>query len=155
MKPTRKPNDVRIAVIGLAVAVAAAACGVLLPSVAAAQMYEQSWNFKSRDRAGLAVVMKQAESGMYGRSSSSGAVLGSSGAAQTYLVCGGAGGAGDTASSATANSSCIILNNTTGDLSVGQDAQGDQTADAQTQSTVDQVQNILDGEAGGQQQALP
>src|SRR3546814_4172507 len=76
MKPTGKSNDLRHAAGGLAVAAALAAFGVLMPTVASAQMYDQSWNFKPRDRAGLAVVMKQAESGMFDRSSSTGGSMG-------------------------------------------------------------------------------
>lgn len=142
MSFNRRHADGRRVSAALGIATALAFLGVLAPSLASAQMYQQNWNFKSRDRAGLAVVMKQAESGMFNRSSSSSAATGSSGSS-TLLVCGGGGG-GDTASSATANSSCIILNNATGDLSIGQDSQGDQSANATTQSTVDQVQQILD-----------
>jgi len=125
--------------------VAFSAVVLLLPAVASAQMYERAWDFTPRDRAGLAVVQKQVESGAF--SSSNGTIssgTSASGSNSTLLLCGGDGGD----SSATANSSCIILNNATGDLVIGQDAVGDQSANASSETTsstvADEVTQILD-----------
>lgn len=111
---------------------------------AGAQMSESPWQFRYRDRAGLAVVMKQTEDA----ASNSGGLYGGSGAGvsadTTVLVCGG-----ESASTATSNSSCIILNNATGDLSIGQDSLGDQNAtNAASTTSVDAVEQILQSSAG-------
>lgn len=129
----------------------AAAFGLALAGEASAQMFERPWSFKSRDRASLAVVMKQVEEGMFSRRSENSAA-GNGGAvggfnSSTLLLCGGSGGD----ASATANSSCIILNNATGDLTIGQDAVGDQGASAasETNTTVaEKVEQILDSGDG-------
>lgn len=83
---------------------------------------QEAWSPAPRDRAGLAVVMGQAN-GDIDTSGGSG-----SGASATTLVCGGGGGT----SSATANSTCIILNNATGSVGIGQDSVGDQGATTST-----------------------
>jgi hypothetical protein len=58
---------------------------------------------------------------------------------QTVLVCGeGEGGA----SASTANSSCLILNNVTGSISVGQDNLGDQSATNSPTSTSTTTNNM-------------
>ncbi|WP_119165132.1 hypothetical protein [Algihabitans albus] len=98
---------------------------------AAAQMYERPFGFAGRDRASLAVIMKQAESGMFdnsGRTSS-----GSSGLDYnvTNLICGGDSGTAN----ADANSACVILNNSTGNVGADQDAIGDQGASSDVDST--------------------
>lgn len=117
---------------------------------ATAQMTEP-WAFKTRDRAGLAVIQKQVDEGLYSRSNSSTGVVGSAGSAgQTLLYCGGGGGT----SSATSNSSCIILNNTTGNLSVGQDSQGDQSAETTSDTTIGEVEEILN-QSGGPGSDIP
>ncbi len=117
--------------------VAAAAAGLsLLAGTASAQMFEQPRQFKARDGAGLAVFMRS----LQGTSASS-----TAGGDSTVLVCGGSGGQ----STATANSSCIILNNSdASSLGIGQASDGDQGADANTESTTttttaDEVSNIL------------
>lgn len=124
---------------------AGAALAVLAGTLpAAAQMSEDPWQFKRRDRAGLAVVMKQAEAGAF--SSATASATAGVASETTVLMCGG--GDGGTAS-ATANSSCIILNNATGDLSIGQDALGDQSArNTQTGSALDDVEDILASPTG-------
>ena len=120
--------------------IAAAAAGIsLVAGTASAQMFEQPRQFKARDGAGLAVFMRN----LQGTPSNS--VVG--GGDSTFLVCGGSGGQ----SSATANSSCIILNNSdASSLGIGQDSDGNQDADATTESTTnnstttaDEVSNIL------------
>lgn len=117
---------------------AAAAAGIsLLAGAASAQMFEQPRQFKARDGAGLAVFMRS----LQGTTTSAT----TSGGDSTLLVCGGSGGQ----STATANSSCIILNNSDASaLGIGQDSDGDQGADANTESTTttttaDEVNNIL------------
>lgn len=111
----------------------------LLAGAAMAQMYEKPYGFAARDRAGLAVYMKNLEESR----SNSGTVSSGVGDA-TYLVCGGGGG-GSSASS-TANSSCIIVNNSDANLGIGQDSDGNQDANADTETTTttaDEVSNIL------------
>lgn len=116
---------------------AAVAAGIsLFAGAASAQMFEQPRQFKSRDGAGLAVFMRSLQT------PTASAVAGGD---STLLVCGGSGGQ----STATANSSCIILNNSDASaLGIGQDSDGDQDANASTESTTttttaDEVSNIL------------
>lgn len=121
---------------GLLVTVATGAS--LLAGSALAQMYEKPYGFATRDRAGLAVYMKNLEESRKKKSSSTTGV-----GTATYLVCGGGGGSSATS---TANSSCIILNNSDAALGIGQDSAGDQDANAETESTTttaDEVSNIL------------
>jgi len=113
----------------------------LIAGSAVAQMYEKPYGFQARDRAGLAVYMKNLDES---RSKSSDA---SSAAASTYLVCGGGGGG----STSTANSSCIILNNSDAALGIGQDSLGNQDANSKvetttTTTTADEVNNILNSQ---------
>lgn len=120
----------------LTAAFAAGAC--LLAGTAFAQMYEKPYSPQARDRAGLAVYMKNLEESRRNTVTSSG------GGDATYLVCGGSGGQ----STATANSSCVILNNSDAQLGVGQGSDGNQNANAATNTTTttttaDEVSNIL------------
>lgn len=114
------------------------AAGVLLSQTApaSAQMFENPWSAKSRDRSSLAVYMKQAESGLYDKSTNNGA---SAGGSLTQLVCGGGG----SSSSATANSACIIMNNSNGNVGTGQDSTGDQTANTTDNSASSTTNNSL------------
>lgn len=121
-----------------ALLVTATTGAVLLAGSAMAQMYEKPYGFAPRDRAGLAVYMKNLDESRK-KSTTTSDVVGSA----TYLVCGGGGGSSATS---TANSSCIILNNSDAALGIGQDSIGDQGADANTESnttTADEVANIL------------
>ena len=68
----------------LTAAFAAGAC--LLAGTAFAQMYEKPYSPQARDRAGLAVYMKNLEESRRNTVTSSG------GGDATYLVCGGSGG---------------------------------------------------------------
>ncbi|NIZ03869.1 hypothetical protein [Thalassospira lucentensis] len=124
---TNFPKTRRMLKWGAPVLVAA---GMLLTQVApvSAQMFEKPWSAKSRDRSSLAVYMKQAESGLFDKSTGTGTGTGGS---LTQLVCGGGGGT----SSATANSACIIMNNSNGVVDTGQDSTGDQTANTTDNST--------------------
>lgn len=121
----RRCSAVAIALVG------AAGLQLAGTTVAYAQMME-SYRFQSRDRASIAFAMRQVEN--ESSSNSSSGVVSQSPAAQTVLVCGGGGG-GDTASSSTANSTCLILNNATGEISVGQDNQGNQDSNASSEAT--------------------
>lgn len=110
----------------------------LPPSSARAQMFDSPWSAGPRDRAGIAVIIKQAESGFFDSRNG-----GSSGQAAisydtTTLICGGGGGD----STATANSSCLILNNATGAIDVGQGSDGGQSATSNASSTVNQAESI-------------
>jgi hypothetical protein len=115
------------------------AAGVsLFAGSAAAQMSEKPYSFQARDRAGLAVYMKNLEESRNNNSSDS------TTAAATYLVCGGGSGG----STSTANSSCIIINNSDAALGIGQDSAGSQDSNSNvettsTTTTADQVSNIL------------
>ena len=77
---------------------------------------KEPWNGQKYDRAAMAVIMHQLDSGS---SASSNSVT-----AGTTLVCGGGGGT----SSATANSSCIIINNGSANINAGQASDGAQSA---------------------------
>ncbi len=78
------------------------------------------WGFSNQNRASIAALMKQAED-----SNSRGATAAQVGGDVTNLVCGN----GANSSTATGNSACIIMNNSNGDISTGQDSTGDQTAE--------------------------
>lgn len=121
---------------GLAALVAAGVS--LFAGSAAAQMSEKPYSFQARDRAGLAVYMKNLDESRRNNSSAT-----STGAA-TYLVCGGGSGG----STSSANSSCIIINNSDAALGIGQDSQGNQDSNSNvetttTTTTADEVSNIL------------
>ena len=121
---------------GLAVVIAVGAS--MTAGTAMAQMFEQPYGFQARDRAGLAVYMKNLQESR----SDNGTVA--AGGDATYLVCGGSGGS----ATSTANSSCIILNNSDAALGIGQDSAGDQNSDSnvetnETTTTADEVSNIL------------
>ncbi len=76
-----------------------------------AQQFNQAWGFTTQNRASIAALMQQVE-----KSEGTGnAVV--SGGGYDSLVCGG-----DGMSSATGNSTCIILNNSDGTIQVGQDS---------------------------------
>lgn len=116
-----------------------AAGASMIAGSAIAQMYEKPYGFQARDRAGLAVYMKNLEESRNNSSDTT-----TSAGSATYLVCGGGGGG----STSTANSSCIILNNSDAALGIGQDSQGDQDSNSNvettsTTTTADEVSNIL------------
>ncbi len=115
-----------------------AACVSLAAGSAAAQMSQKPYSFQARDRAGLAVYMKNLDESRNSSSSSSAANPG------TYLVCGGGSGG----ATSQANSSCVIINNSDAALGLGQDSQGNQDSGSSTNTTsntttADEVSNIL------------
>lgn len=109
------------------------------------------WNFAPEDRAGIAAIMKNVESGV--SPNGPGAIIcgGTSGAS-------GQGATGSGASS-TANSSCIIVNGSPGtQISNPQDSHGDQTSTSTAKSKTtnggsgggaDAVSAILNGNKQG------
>lgn len=102
----------------LAIAILMGTMGI--SNIAHAQQYNQSWQFKGQNRASIAALMKQVEQ----ESEASNAVVQQVPGSYDTLICGG----GDGQSAATANSTCIILNNATGSIQIGQDSDGSQTA---------------------------
>lgn len=125
---------------GAARAAAGALLLTLLSATASAQMFDKPWSATPRDRAGIAVIMKQAESGLYDRrdQKGSGGGVPSLTYNTTTLVCAGSGGE----ATSTANSSCLILNNATGAIDVGQGADGNQGASSSNSSTVNQAETM-------------
>jgi hypothetical protein len=105
--------------LGLALLIAAT-------SAYAAGQNKEPWSGQKYDRAAMAVIMRNADSGSSASSNSIGA--------STTLVCGGGGGT----SSATANSTCIIVNNGAADITAGQTSDGGQSASSSTSTTADQ-----------------
>lgn len=103
----------------------AAICSIFLfanVNNASAQMKSEPWGFNPQNRASIAALMQQIE-----RPPNSDVAPVSA----DSLVCGGSEKA-----SARANSTCIILNNALGNISIGQDANGDQTATSDETSVV-------------------
>ncbi len=112
-------------------------------------MGRSPWNFAPEDRAGIAVIMKNVESGF-------------SASGPGTIVCGGTSGAsgqGATGSgaSSTANSSCIIVNGSPGtQINNPQHSDGDQTSTSTAKSKTnnnsggsDAVSSILNGNKQG------
>jgi hypothetical protein len=115
------------------------------------------WNFTPQNRAAIAIAIKNIEDPASG------------GSGAGTIVCGGTGGASGqgatgSAASATANSSCIIINNSDGAIvDSDQDSDGDQDADSTTTTqtnnaaakkkpgggSIDDVANILNGNKQG------
>lgn len=97
----------------------------LAPAVAFAEagQRKEAWNFPQTDGLTMAAIQRQATNPV------NSTIAGGSG---TTLVCGGGGSGGATA---TANSTCVILNNSTGQIDVGQDSKGDQSASNSTKTT--------------------
>jgi hypothetical protein len=91
-----------------------------IPTSAHAQMANNPWSFKPQNRASVAALIRQVET----QDDAADAVTQIAAPASfTNLVCGS-----DGKSAATGNSTCVILNNATGGVNVGQDADGNQTA---------------------------
>ncbi len=101
-------------------------------------MCKAPWNFTPQNRASIAIAIKNIED------------PGSGGSGAGTIICGGTSGAGGqgavgSASGATANSSCIIINNSDGAIVTNpQYSDGDQEA---TSSTTSQTNNL--GNSGG------
>jgi hypothetical protein len=131
-----------------------AVCGAFALSAGASQADplggKEPWNFQPQNRAGIAATIKAIEDGGNGSGGSGGG---------TTIVCGGtSGGSGDgstgSAASSTANSTCVIVNGSTGTvIDVDQDSDGNQTSGAETKTSsktgsggsIDEVAAILGG----------
>ena len=97
--------------------IAVIALGFSTPALAQL-MGTNGWSPQLQNRASIAALLQQVEeNGSSGSSSSPAATSG------VTLVCGDGGDA-----TAKGNSSCIILNNSTGVIDLGQDSNGDQSA---------------------------
>lgn len=128
---------------------------VLLAITATAQaqgLNNNAWSpGPQANRASIAALMKQVEDG--NGSSSGTAFVGTGSGDVTQLICGSSNGESPAASSnAQANSSCIILNNSTGALNIDQSSEGDQSANAESTSTTTVDETI--NNAGGAEEVL-
>lgn len=103
---------------------------VSMSAAAHAQAIRDTWGFQPQNRASLAVAMHQVENA----NASANAVTGLANSGVTQLVC------GDSGTNATANSTCVIMNNSAGEIRIGQDSDGDQTATNTTSSATNTVQ---------------
>jgi hypothetical protein len=109
--------------------------GLLLGSLTAnAQQVNEAWSFTPQNRASIAALMQQVE----GRKAANAGTAQSAGI--TNLICGS-----DGKSSATGNSTCVIMSNADGNINVGQDSNGDQDAN-NTASDLGEVLSSLSGE---------
>lgn len=96
-----------------------------------AQMNNQPWSFTPQNRAGIASLIRSVEEGGSGNG-----VSGGGAASIVNLVCGG----NSDGSTAQANNTCIILNNSEGaNVDVDQDSEGDQTATSEENTDVEQT----------------
>jgi hypothetical protein len=134
----------------MATALAAALALTALP--AAAQMFERAYSFAPRDRASLAVIMKQAENGMF-EPQRQPTATGATGTPLQYtvnnLICGGDSGSAN----AEGNSACIILNNAQAAVAADQGAMGNQDAASSVDTTQNNnssgsISSALDGTGG-------
>ncbi|MEM8790990.1 MAG: hypothetical protein AAGE80_05200 [Pseudomonadota bacterium] len=121
----------------LTISLLAAAASAVTATPAPAQMLDQPWQFNRSNRAQIAFSMRQTQ----GSSSSTGLVAPGD---STTIVCGGG------SATATANNTCIILNNATGEILADQVSDGSQDATAVSETTTDspadQVLTTLEGE---------
>lgn len=145
---------VRTTGILLASAILIPAAAILLSAIPAqAQgLNNSAWAPKNgANRASVAALIRQVEEGDEGSSGGYAAI--GMGGGVTQLICGSNSGEGAGASSnAQANSSCIILNNSKGDLNIDQASEGDQTAD--TSNTVTTSVDETINAAGGAEEVL-
>lgn len=102
-----------------------------------AQMNAKPWGFTPQNRASIASLMRQAEQ----QPSNNG---GAGSVSADTIVC----GAGDE-TAAKGNSTCIIMNNANGAIDVGQDSNGEQTANNTSsvngqETAVDEIIDVLE-----------
>lgn len=106
--------------------------GFLLPCVnAQAQMNSEPWGFSQQNRASIAALMRQVEDVPVGAE-------GASGVNADSMICGGG------EASASGNSTCIILKNAMGDISIGQDSNGNQTAKNRNEEIINETPSDID-----------
>lgn len=104
--------------------IAAMLAGAMPAAEAAAQMFDRPWTFQNYNRGQMAIAMRQFDE--------AGAASGTGEA--TTIVCGGG------SSTATANNTCIIMNNATGEILT------DQTSDNSTQDATSTIDTTVNGE---------
>lgn len=93
------------------------------------------WGFSPQNRASIAALIKQVEEKPV---TQSGYGYGS----VTTMICGG-----DSSSAAKGNASCILLNNSTGTIEIGQDSEGDQTATSDVTETTNNTETTVASES--------
>lgn len=110
---------------------------ITLASPVNAQMENNPWNFQPQNRASVAALIRQVEKE---KSSASALTQIAAPASYTNLTCGG-----DSKPTASGNNTCIILNNSEGNIHVGQDSEGNQTAtnNQTSQSGADDILTTL------------
>lgn len=118
--------------LGIVSAIAIMCCS----SPVYAQLESNAWKFKTQNRASIAALMQQVENADRARNATT-VSSGASGFDQ--LVC-----AGDAGSTATGNSTCIILNNSDGAIQIGQDAPGSQNATSTEDTTMNGLSDVLE-----------
>ena len=92
----------------------------------------EAWSFSPQNRASIASLIKQTED-RPSQSTTSGYGYGS----LTTMIC------GDGSATAKGNSSCILLNNSTGVIDLGQDSDGDQTATSDITDTTNNAETTV------------
>ncbi len=144
MMMTRTMNY-RLAVIGTA-ALAAGAVLLAMP-LAQAQNIENNWTPTPQNRTSVAAMIKQAEEGVFEQQANPARVTGGS-AGQGVVLC---GGGGEDKTAATSNLSCVVVGEgANASINLGQDSDGDQTADndeaAETENVIDDVGQLLNSQ---------
>ena len=107
----------------------ASLCGALILGLAAQASAEElmgntPWSFQPQNRAGIAALIEEQANGTTDGASGGG----------TSTACGGGG-----TSTATGNYTCIIVNDSTADISALQEALGNQGSTAETTATANGV----------------
>lgn len=113
----------------------ALAMAFLLSLPAAANgLNNNPWGFSPQNRASIAALIKQVEETPTAQSG-----YGYGGV--TTMICGG-----DSSSAAKGNASCILLNNSTGTIEIGQDSEGNQTATSDITETTNNTETTIASE---------
>ena len=115
-----------------------------LAAPAGAQMFEGAYQNNNRDGLSSAVVMKQVDEGLFSQQQP---IVSGGGGGGDVLLC----GSDESQSSATANSSCIIIGDgATAIIDMGQDSDGNQDADAESNTQVNgDLSDALEALSGG------
>lgn len=127
-----KKNNRMLTIFLMALWMAALIGELFFITPAHAQMNNESWGFKQQNRASIAALMQQVES-------SGDATTVASAGGYDQLVCGG-----DGQSSATGNSTCIIMNNSNGAIELGQTSEGSQDATTTENTTMNGLSDVLE-----------
>ncbi|WP_125182850.1 hypothetical protein [Minwuia thermotolerans] len=134
----------RLAVIGTA-ALAAGAVLLAMP-LAQAQNIENNWTPTPKNRTSVAAMIKQAEEGVFEEQANPTRVT--TGSGQGVVLC---GGGGEDKTAATSNLSCVVVGEgANASINLGQESDGDQTADtdenAETDNVIDDVGQLLNSQ---------